>query len=62
MYLLFSEREYPDCASDLKNAADAMKSNKKVLNRGSIQSVSFTIIFHANMLFIILYSFFYSES
>lgn len=55
------EREYPDCDSHFKNAADAMKSDKKVINCGSIQSVSFTIIFYANMLFIILYSFF-SES
>lgn len=52
------ERKYPDCASHLKNAADAMKSDKKVINRGNIRSASLTIIFYANLLFLILYPIF----
>lgn len=57
-----SDRIYQDCDPHFKYTMTAMESGRRVINCGNIfHSTSFTIIFHAHLMFIFIYPYFYYE-
>lgn len=57
---LTSDRIYQDCDPHFKYTRTAMESGRRVINCGNIFQ-STTIIFHAHLLFIFIYPYFYYE-